>query len=111
MRRRADLPQAIGVVSVRPRLETEGAKSKTAPVMNEQTQTTPNDPLINLLFEDGLQNALPRIAEILMNATMLIERERHIGAAPHQRGVERNGYRNGLVTFFRSVFCGMGGFS
>lgn len=64
--------------------------------MNEHTQTIPNDPLINLLFEDGLQNALPRIAEILMNAAMLLERENHIGATPHQRGVERNGYGNGF---------------
>lgn len=33
----------------------------------------------------------PRIAEILMNAAMLLEREKHIGAAPYQRGAERNG--------------------
>ena len=63
--------------------------------MDEHNQLTHNDPLINLLFDSGLQNALPRIAEILMNAAMLLEREQHIGAAPHQRGVERNGYGNG----------------
>ena len=51
--------------------------------MDEHKQTTHQDPLINLLFEDGLQNALPRIAEILMNAAMLLEREKHIGAAPY----------------------------
>ena len=50
--------------------------------MNEHTQTNQLDPLINFLFEDGLQNALPRIAEILMNAAMILERENHIGAAP-----------------------------
>lgn len=64
--------------------------------MNEHKQTTHHDPLINLLFEDGLQNALPRIAEILMNAAMLLEREKHIGTAPYQRGAERNGYANGF---------------
>lgn len=64
--------------------------------MNERTQTNELDPLINLLFDDGLQNALPRIAEILMNAAMMLERETHIGAAPYQRGVERNGYANGF---------------
>ena len=64
--------------------------------MNEQNQTTHNDHLINLLFDDGLQNALPRIAEILMNAAMLLERETHIGAAPYQRGIERNGSGNGF---------------
>ena len=63
--------------------------------MNEQTQPNSDDSLINLLFDDGLQNAIPKIIEILMNTAMLLERERHIGAAPHQRGVERNGYANG----------------
>jgi transposase-like protein len=85
-----------GVAGVRPRPNTEGAKTKTAPAMDEQKQTTRQDPLINLLFDDGLQNALPRIAEILMNAAMLLERETHIGAAPYQRGIERNGYANGF---------------
>lgn len=64
--------------------------------MDEQNQTIHQDQLINLLFDDGLQNALPRIAEILMNAAMLLERETHIGAAPYQRGTERNGYANGF---------------
>lgn len=64
--------------------------------MNEQTQNSSEDSLINLLFDNGLQKALPAIAEILMNAAMLLERERHIGAAPHQRDVERNGYANGF---------------
>jgi len=32
-----------------------------------------------------------------MNTAMFLEREHHIGAAPHQRGVEgRNGYANGF---------------
>ncbi len=64
--------------------------------MDEHNQTTQRDPLINLLFDGGLQNALPRIAEILMNAAMLLEREKHTGASPHQRNVERNGYSNGF---------------
>ncbi len=73
--------------------------------MNEQNHTTINDPLINLLFEDGLQKALPRIAEILMNAAMLLDRETHIGAAPYQRDTDRNGYANGFKprTFQTSV--------
>jgi transposase-like protein len=64
--------------------------------MDEQNQTICQDQLINLLFDGGLQNALPRIAEILMNAAMLLERETHLGAAPYQRGIERNGYANGF---------------
>ena len=64
--------------------------------MNEQPQNNSQQALINLLFDQGLQNALPRIAEILMNAAMLIEREHHIGVASHQRSPERNGYANGF---------------
>ena len=64
--------------------------------MNDHKQTTHQDLLINLLFDGGLQNALPRIAEMLMNAAMLLERENHIGAAPYQRRAKRNDYANGF---------------
>ena len=74
--------------------------------MDEQNHPTHQDPFLNLLFNDGLQNALPRIAEILINAAMLLEREIHIGAAPYQRGVERNGYANGFKP--RSFHTGIG---
>ncbi len=65
-------PTTTGVVGVRPRPDTEGAQTKTAPAMDEHKQTTHQHQLINLLFDDGLQNALPRIAEILMNAAICI---------------------------------------
>jgi len=75
--------------------------------MNEHTQNNEIDPLINLIFDNGLQSALPRIAEILMNTAMLIERENHIGAAPYQRGVtERDGYANGFKN--RNFHTGIG---
>ena len=74
--------------------------------MDEQHQTTQQDPLLNLLLNEGLQNALPRIAEILMNTAMLLERETHIGAAPYQRGIERNGYANGFKS--RNFQTGIG---
>jgi len=48
--------------------------------MSEQTRSNSHDSLINLLFDDGLQNAIPKIIEILMNTAMLLERVRHIGA-------------------------------
>ena len=65
--------------------------------MDEQNHNNSPNALINLLLQDGLQDALPKIAELLMNTAMLLEREQHIGAAPHQRGVkERNGYANGF---------------
>jgi len=63
--------------------------------MDEQSQNNSHHSLINLLLADGLENAIPKIAELLMNTAMLLERERHIGAAPNQRNVERNGYANG----------------
>jgi len=34
--------QAIGVVGARPRPDTEGAQTKTAPAMNEHTHDSPN---------------------------------------------------------------------
>ena len=63
--------------------------------MDEQPNLTLSNQLINILLKDGLSEGLTQIAEMIMNAAMLVERERHIGAAPHQRGAERDGYANG----------------
>jgi len=90
-------PGALGLQASAHDLILKAITPKQNIAMNEQTQTKQHDSLINLLFEDGIQNAIPRICEILMNAAMLLEREQHIGAAPHQRGViDRNGYANGF---------------
>ena len=51
---------------------------------------------INLLLEHGLAEGLPRIAEMLINAAMLLERSAHLQAAPYERSDQRNGYANGL---------------
>ena len=64
--------------------------------MDEQNQNTISNDLINLLLHDGLGEGLPRIAEILMNAAMLVERAKHIGVAPHERSEQRNGHANGF---------------
>ena len=65
--------------------------------MNEQTHPSLNDEIINLLLADGLENSLSKIAELLMNTAMLLERIHHIGAAPYQREADgRNGYANGF---------------
>lgn len=75
--------------------------------MNEHSQNNQNPDLINLLLEDGLENAIPKICELLINAAMLLERIEHIGAKPHERNVEgRNGYANGFKT--RSYQTAMG---
>lgn len=73
--------------------------------MDEQHQSTSPDHLINLLLRDGLGDGLPRIAEILMNAAMIAERTRHIGAPPHERSGTRNGHANGFKprTFHTSM--------
>jgi transposase-like protein len=64
--------------------------------MNEQTNDTLQDQILKILFAEGLGEGLSNIAQILMNAAMLIERENHIGVGPYQRGVERNGHANGF---------------
>ena len=51
---------------------------------------------INLLLENGLADGLPRIAELLMNAAMIIERSSHLQAGPHERTEQRNGHANGF---------------
>ena len=70
---------------------------KTAPTM---TRHNPHDTLtneaINLLLEKGLAEGLPKIAEMLLNAAMIIERSAHLGAGPYERTEQRSGYANGL---------------
>jgi hypothetical protein len=44
-------------------------------------ETTPTDDPINLLLEHGLSDGLAQIAEMLMNAAMLIERSAHLGGS------------------------------
>jgi len=60
---------------------------------------------INILIEYGLAEGLPRIAEMLLNAAMIIERSAHLGAGPFERSDERTGYANGLKdrTFHSSL--------
>lgn len=82
-----------------------GCEPNSTPAMDEQKQNTTSNDLINLLLHDGLGEGLPRIAEILMNAAMLVERTKHIGAAPHERSDLRNGHANGFKprTFHTSM--------
>lgn len=64
--------------------------------MDEQTDINLNDQLIKILLNEGVSDGLVTVTQMLINAAMLLERERHIGAAPHQRTSERNGYANGF---------------
>lgn len=57
--------------------------------------TSASDP-INLLLQHGLAGGLPRVAEMLINAAMLLERAAHLQAQPHQRSEHRDGHANGF---------------
>ena len=71
------------------------ARTKKQQPWTNPTRTTHHD-LINLLLQDGLGEGLPKIAELLMNAAMLMERAKHIGAGPYERVEARNGHANGF---------------
>lgn len=74
--------------------------------MNEQTHTTQQNELINLMLNGGLGEGAPRIMELIMNAAMIVERNAHLNAQPHQRCEERTGYANGFKP--RSLNTSMG---
>ena len=59
--------------------------------MNEQTHTTQENEFINLMLNGGLGDGAPRIMELIMNAAMIVERNAHLNAMPHQRCEERTG--------------------
>lgn len=54
------------------------------------------DDAINTLLQHGLGQGLPRIAEMLLNAAMLLERACHLRADPYERAEARNGHANGF---------------
>lgn len=64
--------------------------------MDEQNQNNLSDHLINILLNDGLSEGLATIGQTIMNAAMLIERERHLGVSAHQHSTERDGHANGF---------------
>lgn len=61
-----------------------------------ESQNTSLDHLIQLLLNEGYENGLPRIAEMILNAAMLLERRTHLSAQPYERCEHRNGYANGF---------------
>ncbi|MEG2810855.1 MAG: transposase [Akkermansia sp.] len=74
--------------------------------MTEHIQSITNSPLINMLFHYGLAEGMPRIAEIIVNHAMLIERAQHLQADSYQRSPERTGYANGFKK--KSLLTSMG---
>jgi putative transposase len=61
----------------------------------QQLQHTSIDQVLELLTDQGTQG-LAEAIRILLNAAMLFERERFIGAAPYERTAERRDYANGF---------------
>ncbi len=62
--------------------------------MTYQNDFTLSEALLEQLSAQGL-DALPTLFQVLLNSAMQIERQKHLGAAPHQRTEDRTGHANG----------------
>lgn len=63
--------------------------------MTYQNDFTLSEALLEQLSADGL-DALPALFQVLLNAAMRIERQKHLGAAPNERTEARTGHANGF---------------
>ena len=63
--------------------------------MTENPNTELPDNALNAILSNGLEG-LPEAVSTLINHAMLIERQRHLGAAAYQRTQERDGHANGF---------------
>ena len=63
--------------------------------MNCHNDFTLSEGLLETLAENGC-DALPDVFRLLLNAAMLIERQKHLGAGPYERTSERVGHANGF---------------
>lgn len=63
--------------------------------MTENPNTELPDNALNAILSNGLEG-LPEAISTLINHAMLIERERHLGAAAYQRTEQRDGRANGF---------------
>ncbi len=62
--------------------------------MTYHNDSTLSDALLEQLSAQGME-ALPDLFRVLLNAAMQIERQKHLGAAPHERTEQRTGHANG----------------
>ena len=65
------------------------------PIMTENPEQKLPDDALDTILNYGL-DGLPQALSILINQAMLIERQRHLGAASHERTEKRDGYANGF---------------
>jgi putative transposase len=63
--------------------------------MTEQDHFTVSTDILNPILREGI-SGLPDAVSLLINAAMLIERDRHLGVAPYQRDPARKGHANGF---------------
>lgn len=63
--------------------------------MTEQDNLTLSADILNPILAEGLPG-LPEAVSLLINAAMLVERDRHLGVAPYQRDPARQGHANGF---------------
>ena len=62
--------------------------------MTYQNDSTLSEQFLDQLCGSGF-DALPELFRILLNSAMQLERQKFLGAAPHERTEERTGYANG----------------
>ena len=48
------------------------------------------------ILGNGDENRFRDVLQLLLNASMLVERQQHLRALPHERTEDRNGHANGL---------------
>ena len=63
--------------------------------MNCHNDFTLSEGLLETLAENGC-DALPDVFRLLLNAAMLLERQKHLGAGPYERTSERVAHANGF---------------
>ena len=63
--------------------------------MNCHNDSTLSEGLLETLSENGIE-ALPDVLRLLLNAAMLLERQKHLGAGPYERTPERTAHANGF---------------
>lgn len=63
--------------------------------MTHKVENSLNNEILELFTNDGL-GGMSKAVKILMNAAMMLEREKYLGAALHERTEERRGYANGF---------------
>jgi putative transposase len=63
--------------------------------VTRQAERTPFDLVMEVIESNGL-TGMAEIMRILLNTSMSLERDRFLGAGPHERTPERRGYANGF---------------